>query len=256
MSLIPVLRPEQEKLIQQRRILHQRDRAMIQKEEERAILRAELAAFELTYNRRIGWLYVELDELEARTLELRFQRHPEDRSLEQQVLEAKMQAEASRQAYNQAETISEPKIKPSATIRDLFRQLAKLAHPDLTTNEVDKQWRKEFMQAANLAYKNGDEVKLRSLLRQIEDPSHVLETLDVEAELEQIQYHIKQVELRTDAIAEDIADLKQQSLYQLRARVLEARSKGRDLLTEMSAELREMLDQARQEFDALKAQIN
>ncbi|MCJ7555432.1 MAG: hypothetical protein MUP90_00775, partial [Gammaproteobacteria bacterium] len=52
------------------------------------------------------------------------------------------------------------RFKPSERLRTLYRELAKLVHPDLTTDEGDRARRTPLMVEVNAAYQAGDEARL------------------------------------------------------------------------------------------------
>jgi hypothetical protein len=56
--------------------------------------------------------------------------------------------------------------KMEEQIRDLFRELARRFHPDLTNDPEEKKWRQEVMTRVNQAYTNRDLKALRALSEQ------------------------------------------------------------------------------------------
>jgi len=49
---------------------------------------------------------------------------------------------------------------PSENLKKLYREVAKRVHPDLATEESERQRRHELMAEANRAYAEGDEARL------------------------------------------------------------------------------------------------
>ena len=48
-------------------------------------------------------------------------------------------------------------FKPSQNLKQLYRDVAKLIHPDLATDEKERLRRQELMAQVNQAYENGDD---------------------------------------------------------------------------------------------------
>jgi rhodanese-related sulfurtransferase len=147
-----------------------------------ATLRVEIDNFALIHHQRLGPLYARLDELEALVAEARAARtgDPEDlrRAAEARQVVAELpdldalfadlrDAEAARGDQRQP---SEPpaaelprKVRPGKEAQRLYRELARAAHPDLTTDPGEQQRRSAFIARANEAYGNGDTAELLRL---------------------------------------------------------------------------------------------
>ena len=59
---------------------------------------------------------------------------------------------------------TEKEFKSSESLKKLYREVAKAIHPDLTTDEKERVRREKLMAEANLAYGEGNEAKLQSIL--------------------------------------------------------------------------------------------
>ncbi|MGC0312304.1 rhodanese-like domain-containing protein [Kitasatospora acidiphila] len=147
-----------------------------------ATLRVEIDNFALIHHERLGPLYARLDELEALVAEARAARtgDPEDvrRAAEARQVVAELpdldalfadirEAEAARseQRPPSEPQVSEPprRVRPDKEAQRLYRELARAAHPDLTTEPAEQQRRSEFIARANEAYGRGDTAGLRAL---------------------------------------------------------------------------------------------
>jgi DnaJ-domain-containing protein 1 len=95
---------------------------------------AQLHAFEREYLRVVGSRYTEIDRLEA------------------QIAEYMAYLESAKD------------FKPFDSLKKLYRQVAKLIHPDLATDEKERVRRQNLMVEANLAYENQDEERLKVIL--------------------------------------------------------------------------------------------
>ncbi|MDH5508029.1 MAG: J domain-containing protein [Anaerolineae bacterium] len=131
-----------------------------------------------------------------------------------------------------------PKISPSleARIRDLFRNLAKRFHPDLTSDPAEKSWREKIMAQVNQAYTARD---LNTLLALAEYPDQFANS-SMQSRSDELDY-LKVELVRLDGVIREIeATLKQievSPIMQLRREIGMAQRDGRDLLADMTADL-------------------
>jgi uncharacterized phage infection (PIP) family protein YhgE len=251
-SIIICLTPEQEEFQHKRAELLQLDREVAQLELQLATLRGELHHFQLQYYREVGSLYIELDEIEAQIAELIALLNPLDEEAQKRAKQARIRVQVSQRTSqflaNHAQERKRKDFKSSGSLKELYRQIAKLIHPDLTTDIQESEYRIQIMIEVNQAYDQGDEIKLRRLLRHILTGSRFME------EEEDITQEIAQIKERMKSIQAEMTKIKKQSLYQLRERVLQARQEGKDLLAEMTTKLQEKLQEATQRLARLKTE--
>lgn len=240
--------PEERELKNKQAELTSLEADLIQRELDLATLRAELTDFEGRYLRTVGVLYAELDEIEAQIAEAQARRTPRDSAAQEEATRARTQAQESSET---ARAIAEPKPKPTESLKKLFREVAKRIHPDLATNDTARARRQKFMSEANLAYENGDETKLRSILSEWESSPDTVEGEGVGAELIRVIRKIAQIQKRLADIASEIQQLYGSDLYQLRAKADEAESQGRDVFKEMASQVEKQIDDARRSLVAL-----
>ncbi len=226
--------PEERELEKKQAELVALEADLIQRELDFATLRAELTDFESRYLRTVGVLYAELDEIEAQIAEAQSRRRPSDSKTQEQAARARAQAQESSETTR---AISEPKPKPSESLKKLFREVAKLIHPDLATNDADRARRQKLMADANVAYENGDEAKLRSILADWESSPETVEGEGVGAELIRVIRKIAQIQKRLSEIEIELQQLSMSDLFQLTAKANEAEKEGRDQLTEMASQV-------------------
>ena len=249
-SIIIRLNSEQEEVKSKLAELLQLDTEVAELELKLATLLAELRCFQLQYYREIGSIYIDLDEIEAQIAEFVALLNPLDKKAQEQAKRARTRAQVSQKASqflaNNAEEAKD--FLPSASLKELYRQIAKLIHPDLTTDKQEHEFRKKIMVEVNQAYEKGDEIKLRRILRQIFNGNQIME------EGEDLAAEIAQVKERITSIQTEITKIKKQSIYQLRERVLKAQKEGQDLLAEMAAKLKEKLQESKQRLALLKTE--
>jgi peptidoglycan hydrolase CwlO-like protein len=234
--------PEERELERKQAELAALEAELIQRELDLATLHAELADFESRYLRTVGVLYAELDEIEAQIAEAQARRRPSDPEAQERAYRARAQAQESSET---AKDISIPKPKPTESLKRLFREVAKRIHPDLATNDADRARREKLMAEVNLAYENGDEAKLQSILADWESSPDTVEGEGVGAELIRVIRKIAQIQKRLSEIESEIQQLNTSDLCQLRAKVDEAAKQWRDLLKEMASQVDTQISTAR-----------
>ena len=173
---------------------------------------------------------LELDEIEARIAETKAYRRPNDTDAQESAARARAQAQVSSESTR---AIAEPKFKPTESLKKLFREVAKLIHPDLATNDADRARRQKLMAEANRAYEDGDEVRLQAILTEWETSPESVEGEGVGPELTRVIRKISQIQRRFVEIEAEMQQLKTSDPYQLWSRTEES-NQGRDLLKEIA----------------------
>lgn len=217
--------PEEEELQRKSAELAASEADLLQGELDLATLHAELKNFEREYQQVIGTRYAELERIE------------------QQI--------AEYMAY--LESASD--FKPSEDLKKLYREVAKLVHPDLTTDPAEKLERQKLMAEANQAYEAEDIEKLRSIFRNWTSRPELVRGEGVGAELIRAIRKIAQCRERLRAIQQEIAAVKQTELYQLQFEVNLAKTRGDNLLADMAHDIDEQIDRAQQELRVIKEKI-
>jgi hypothetical protein len=221
---------------------------LTERELDLATLQSELRVFEARYLRAVGRLFAELDELRAQFSEAEARGHPHDQDQRRRATEARTQANASAEAVSTATVTDDVEFHPGDDLKTLYRQIAKLVHPDLSTSEIDRARRNRFMAEANRAYSQGDESKLRGLLDEWESSPESVPGDGVGAELVRTIRKIHQVKARLVVIDSAIADLRRSDLFALKERADESARNGRDLLAQMATQLKAEIANVRQEM--------
>jgi len=239
--------PEEEELAAKREELGRLEAQLAEQELLLASLKAELAAFEGLYLRRVGVLYAELDEWNARLAELRAERAatPETKT---QAAEARAQAEESHSAAYGEAAQAQPMI-PSPELKKLYREAAKRVHPDTATDEADRARRERLMKEVNAAYAAGNEDAMRRILSELDSSPESVQGSGIGADLIRVLRQLKQVRDRLAVIALELADLGETEIAKLKAKTDLAVAEGRDLLAEMAASIQGRVNVARQEFE-------
>jgi DnaJ-domain-containing protein 1 len=219
------LTPEEQELEKKQCELSALETQLVERELELATVQAELHAVEGEYLRVVGSRYTELDRIEA------------------QIAEYMAYLESSRD------------FKPSESLKKLYREVAKRIHPDLATDEEERQRRQHLMAEANQAYEDGDEERLRAILHGWESSPELVKGEGVAAELIRTIRKIVQSQERLKTIQQEIEALEQTELYQLKTQIITAQQAGRNLLAEMAFQLDEQIVAAKQQLEQLKTQL-
>jgi hypothetical protein len=226
---------------------------LAESELELATLENKLSEFEKRYARTVGILFAELDELEKEIAKELLRLNPTE-EYKQGFQRAERKAKNSQDAVNERIVQNEKKpFTPSDELKNLFRKVAKIIHPDLATDEHERAYRNSLMARANEAYKNGDLEALEQILDEWEHRDE--KTFSKEAQpsqLDQLEQKILQVRTRINAIERRIAELGKSELYQLMIKVEQAELEGRDLLGDMAKNLQDQIQAAKGLLESLR----
>ncbi|MGA2715823.1 MAG: hypothetical protein ABSG41_22200 [Bryobacteraceae bacterium] len=246
------LKPEEEELLRKREELIAIRATLAERELELVDFRSQLAAFEGRYLRQVGTLYAELDEWKARISALQARLDPST-AANARAEEAREQA---RQTYEEAHgKASETQdYAPLPDLKSLFREVAKRIHPDLSKDSGDLERRTRFMAEANRAYEAGDAEALRRILDEYQDGADTLEGEGIGAELIRIIRQISLGKTRVAAIERELATLRQSEIALLKKQAEESEQAGRDMLAELETAVREQIELAKREYEALAKQ--
>jgi hypothetical protein len=241
------LSPEGEELAARREELARLEAELADRELIFASLRAELAAFEGLYLRRVGVLYAELDEWNARLAELRAERigTPEAQT---EAGEARSQAQESYSAAHGEASNVQP-FRPSPELKSLFREAAKRVHPDTADDEKDRARRERLMKEVNAAYAVGDDEALRRILVGLDNSPDDVPGLGIGADLIRVLRQLRLAKDRLAAIDMELAALAKTDIGMLKAKTDIAATRGLDLLAEMEADVRRRISAARQIYE-------
>ncbi|MER5639596.1 rhodanese-like domain-containing protein [Kitasatospora sp. NPDC002227] len=134
-------------------------------------LRVEIDNFALVHHELLGPLYARLDELDALIAEavalrsgdpadLRRAEEARQRVADQPDLDALREAVA---AAEQAPEEPQRRVKPDKEAQRIYRELARRAHPDLSTEPAEQERRSAFIARVNEAYAQNDSARLAEL---------------------------------------------------------------------------------------------
>ena len=241
------LSPEDKELALKKAELERLEARLAQRELDLLTFELELREFEQLYLRIVGVLYAELDEIKAKIAEAKAASSPNDESAQKEAAEARAQAEESAHSTESVrDTKPLEKFKPSDSLKKLYRELARLLHPDLVLDEKEKAKRHVLMAKANKAYEDGDEELLAQMLAdQLNSPDEIKGD-GLGAELIRVIRQISRANERLMEIDKKFTSLEKSEFFELKSKAVEAESEGRDLLAEIATSIRtEIVDAQR-----------
>jgi hypothetical protein len=257
-SVLPekLLTPEEEELQRKKARLADLEAQLADRELELASFLADLVHFEKRYLQTVGRRYAILDELKARIAEARARQDPHRQDVRDQAREARSKAQESARAVGEEspeapspdDAASPSKPSRSESLNRLYRQAAKLLHPDLTLDGAERKKRHRLMAEVNEAYARGDEERIRAILREWHASPESVQGDGPGAELVRVIRKIAQVEKRLKAIAAGLEQHRQGELFKLKQAVEEAHANGRELLKDLCEQLDREIDLARTEL--------
>jgi hypothetical protein len=245
-------KPEERELEKKRAELASLEAILAERELDLATLQAELHSFQARYLNIVGTRFAQLDEIEAQIAEAQARLSPNDQEAQRRAERSRAQAQESAQSAGDSQELTQAiKFRPSASLKKLYREVAKAIHPDLTTDEEERARRHQMMAIANRAYEAGDEETLRAILLEWESSPELVKGEGAGAELIRVIRKIAQVEGRLRAIEAEIETIKRSDLYQLWAKAEGLEESGRDLLAELAAQVDNQIAEARKRLEAL-----
>jgi hypothetical protein len=248
--------PGAEELVRRKAQLLVLSEELLGRERALAAYREELHAFETRYRKTLGGRYALLDDLADRLDELRERDDavPPEREDDTDGPAERYPGQGvpgGGQNWDWGERQPKPEPRPviGEDAKRLFRQLARIIHPDLAGDQAERERRTNLMVAANLAYEQGDVAALERLLADWEQSPEAVTGDGVLAELERTVRRIAQVSSRMVDIDEELAELEASAMGWLRRRTDKAAREGWDLLAHMVKELDRQIVDAQVELD-------
>ncbi|HAY83554.1 MAG TPA: hypothetical protein DCY42_01145 [Chloroflexi bacterium] len=209
--------------------------------------RVTIHEFMVIYNERVGHLEDYLRTLRRKLYETLESKNSEPdeqaddfNSSEEEEFTYKDRDENNgwRKIGEQKKSKYSPKMEEQ--IKNLFRELARRFHPDLTSDPVEKKWREEVMTRVNQAYANRDLKALRSLAEQpdrpIDSPNQTKEQ-----EIAGLKIELKRLDGVIADLKARINHLEESPAWQLKMEARLKRRSGSDLLTELENKFKEQI---------------
>ncbi len=221
--------------------------------------RVTIHEFMVKYNERVGHLEVYLRTLRRKLYEvLESQRPspempPDDFDQEEEFTYQERDGNNGwRKIGKRKKSKYSPKMEEQ--IKNLFRELARRFHPDLTSDPEEKKWREDVMTRVNQAYANRNLKALRALAEQ---PDRPIDSPDQtrEQEIAGLKAELKRLDTVIADLKARIKHLEESPAWQLKMEARLKRRSGSDLLTEMENQFKEQIADLEEHLTVLGVDI-
>ena len=232
--------PEEVELQQKEEVLQQKQEILTERELALSTVHADLHSFEIEYYLKVGEKYVHIDRLQATLDNILASKAPKDVNAKKRAAESNKKAQQSEndaEQYKQLNETRQNKFEATPELKSLYRELAKLLHPDLTLDPKEKQRRHKLMQQINEAYQAGDIKRLNEIWEAEKNNPENIKGDDIGSALVRAIRKIAQVEKRIAALEYELEQLRKTDLFVLFEVVEKEATKGIDQLEIMAAEL-------------------
>ena len=230
--------PEEIELNKKRRVLDRLKDRLADREEEMADFRALQEQFEAQYTMGVARLYAEFDEIEAEIAEEEVKLVPDDEEIKKKAEEMRRRAaESAARAAENAEAANF-RFNPTKEAKKAYHDLARIIHPDLALDGIEKERRHGLMAELNIAYSSGDQTKLNKLADEYRHSPDLVNGDSIGDELVRAIRQIFQIKVRLEELYKERLDAEASELYSLRQKVEAEALEGRDMLEQMAARTR------------------
>ncbi len=207
------------------------------RELEYATRHAELLVFEARYFSIVGIRLAQVDRLFATLAERAAKACPQD------LKASSAAAEANKRAQDAEDTLRFETDKPTSTyqtsdlLKKLYREAARMVHPDLGSDDQDRERRDHAMRALNEAYERSDATAMQRVVDEFKAGSISSPIMNLAQHLDAIRVKITNVKRRLLQISKDLQTMEDSELFQLFSKANVATGRGQDLLRLMANEL-------------------
>lgn len=209
--------------------------------------KGDLARFRARYQSEIVNLYVMIDRLDAIIARIDAGENPDDIEAQARAEEAKRKAEESaREAGASSEEMKQPSgppKEPTREVKQAFRTGAKMMHPDLATDQMEKERRHTFMTRLNLAYEQCDLATIQTIITEFGEDPESIRGEDVGSRMIKVIRKLAQMRRRIDEISGELETINADDYYMLMKKVEEADADGGDALADLSVTLMQQISE-------------
>ena len=263
-ELVKTENPEEEELRRKKEELAALENQLADLELESAALLADTQAFLDNITSAVAPTILERDLLRAKLAGARLSQDPDNEEFIDQAGTAREEAQQAQQEYDAFfgspgasrsfdEFESSRRNRTSEEVRAFYRNLVKLAHPDLTTNPEEKERRGRFMQEVNAAYADGDQDRLEELTKQWHASPESVQGQGAGADLVRTIRQISLVKDRIETARAEISEIKASEDYLM---LSEAIAKGLEIyIADLEAALNAEIAQFNEELMAFSTQV-
>jgi predicted nucleic acid-binding Zn-ribbon protein len=229
---------EQRELTEKRAELQQLEDTLAARETELAVLQSSVREFELNYLEAIGKKFDELAEIEKQIAA----------TLGQQVTD-------DDYTVNTELECGQTKFHAADNLKKLYREVARLCHPDLAGNEQERAYRHKLMIAANQAYEAGAEERLQALLSAESNFAELARQSLSAVDLVQVMRAITTTQEQIVELDNEIKRVTNSELYRLKQRADRSAAIGHDFLQELVSQVERQIRKSQNRLTTLQAEL-
>jgi len=244
--------PEDIELEKKHRTLERLKEKLVTREEAMTELRAELEQFEARYTMEVGRLYADLDEIEAQIAEEEVKLVPDDEEIKKRAEELRRRAEESAANAENAANCSN-KYQPTSEAKRAYYNLARMIHPDLALDAVEKEKRHDLMAKLNDAYSAGDQNLLNKLVEDFRDSPDLIVGDSTGDRLVRAIRQIYQVKNRLKELREERSKAELSELYVLREKSQAEMLEGRNMIKQTAERTKTLVKKAERRLENLRS---
>jgi len=215
-------------------------------------LKAETAQFQYHYHQIVGRLFAELDRLVAQIARAEAGLEPDNTEAQAQAEAAEQQAQKSAEEAGVTEKQPPPPPEITPELKQVFRQAAKLMHPDRATTNAERERRTNLMAKVNVAYAEGNQIAIEKLMLEFGQDPEAITGEDVAARLVKTIRRIAQLCRRMTEAEQEIATQKTQELHELMITVIEAKDLGGDPLGDLAKQIMQQISERKIELETIR----
>lgn len=237
---------------------------LIDAEAELADRQAEIHAFELMVEAKVGYLIDQLAQLEAEVADFhrRMHQYHQTRPFDRSYVSVEEQYRRAWEKPPQETKPTPPPAPPSPLtekqVKKLYRKLARHFHPDLAVDEADRAYRAEKMRVVNEAYTARSLTELEILAQEMTNHHPILPTRPEQTEAEMVvalKKELARCQRRLRAIQQKLVTLHNHPSVQFSLEVNLNKREGRDVLAEMVTEVQRKIARREAELGMLRSQF-
>lgn len=199
--------------------------------------KTEIAQFQHRYHQTVGRLYAQLDELDAQIAKVQAGLSPDDALAQAHAQAAEQQAKASAEEAGLIEEQPAPPQVITPELKFVYRQAAKLMHPDRATTEPERLRRNALMAQVNLAYERGDQKAIEKLVAEYGQDPEAITGGDVASRIVKVIRRIAQLRRRMGELQQHMEAMQQTNIFHLTQTIEETEALGGDPLGDLAKQL-------------------
>jgi hypothetical protein len=232
--------PEELELQLKEDLLKARQESITELELELSTLTGDLRSFEIEYYLKVGTKYAQIDRLQATLDKMLLSKAPTSMIFQKKAQESQTKADksfSSQEEYSNKQKENPKKFEATPELKSLYRELAKLLHPDLVLDPIEKERRHLLMQQINEAYQTNDIEKLIQIYNEEKNNPDLIKGEDIGSSLVRVIRKISQIDSRIAQIEEELKVIQESDLYKLFNTIQNEKIKGTDLLEKLQVDL-------------------